>query len=327
MPIATLGAANADPLLTDFAISAIQADTNFAHGRVFAPVAVSSQSARYFRWNLQDIMRDDVTGRRPGGPHARVRVGFSQQTAVLEEDAGEYPVPDEIRNSQDGPFAGGMRAAITQLAHKLSIRREVQFVARYVVPGGATPWANADLTPTAAWNTAAAVPIADVRRWARTIHLRTGYRPNVLILSRAAFDAAVDAVQVVGRLPDNALRNVTQDILAALFELDEVVVADAVRETAPESAATAAPAFIWPAANALLAYRSRTPSLDEPSAGYIFTWTEFDNVRQSLDGTLAPAIRVYDEPQTRSLVAQASIYHAQVITAPEAGVRIATLVT
>ena len=59
--------------------------------------------------------------------------------------------------------------------------------------------------------------------------------------------------------------------LAALFELDEILVIGGIDNTGPEGG-TAAYSFIG-GKHALLAYRAPNPSLMLPSAGYTFTWS------------------------------------------------------
>ncbi len=64
---------------------------------------------------------------------------------------------------------------------------------------------------------------------------------------------------------------VTADLLAALFGVKRVNVAWATQNTEAEGVA-ATMSFIAPKA-ALLTYSPSSPSLMEPSAGYIFSWT------------------------------------------------------
>jgi hypothetical protein len=63
---------------------------------------------------------------------------------------------------------------------------------------------------------------------------------------------------------------VTTDILASLFEVDRVLVASAIKNTAVEGA-TASFSFVQ-GKNAWLGYVNPSPSLMQPSAGYTFMW-------------------------------------------------------
>ncbi len=66
---------------------------------------------------------------------------------------------------------------------------------------------------------------------------------------------------------------VMRDALGALFEMDEILVMDAIENTANEGA-TNVHAFIG-GSNALLLYTPSSPGLMIPSAGYTFTWNGF----------------------------------------------------
>ncbi|KKK55651.1 hypothetical protein LCGC14_3072390, partial [marine sediment metagenome] len=64
---------------------------------------------------------------------------------------------------------------------------------------------------------------------------------------------------------------VTKDLLAALFDVDKVVIAEAVRNTAAKGASESTD-FIM-GKHALLAYAAPSAGIKRPSAGYIFAWT------------------------------------------------------
>ena len=83
-----------------------------------------------------------------------------------------------------------------------------------------------------------------------------------------------DHPDIVGRLDRGQTSGpaiVLRDALAALFELSEILVMDAIENTANEGA-TNVHAFIG-GKHALLLYTPATPGLMTPSAGYTFTWT------------------------------------------------------
>ena len=68
----------------------------------------------------------------------------------------------------------------------------------------------------------------------------------------------------------------TENVLAQLFGLDEVVVAKAVHNAAPIGAEDDL-RFICDPNDALLVYTTSAPSIEEPSAGYTFTWDMLGN--------------------------------------------------
>jgi hypothetical protein len=78
----------------------------------------------------------------------------------------------------------------------------------------------------------------DVRTAKRAIAEKTGYEPNKLVLGRPVFDALLDNPSIIDRIkygqtPGDAAM-ARQDMLARLFGVDEVVVMNAVENTAKE---------------------------------------------------------------------------------------------
>jgi len=91
----------------------------------------------------------------------------------------------------------------------------------------------------------------------------------------------------------------TQQAIAALFELENILVGTAVIDSAAEGA-TASRAYVWGNHLAVL-YVTRTPSLLTPSAGYIFTFKTRQVNRFRLDeehSDKVEALESWDEVAT-----------------------------
>jgi hypothetical protein len=80
---------------------------------------------------------------------------------------------------------------------------------------------------------------------------------------------------------------ITPALLAAAFDVEEMVVSEAVYNTAAEGQ-TAAMQFIV-GKTALLCFRPKAPGLRIPSAGYIFAWN-------GMDGMGVSGARSWSEP-------------------------------
>ncbi len=68
-------------------------------------------------------------------------------------------------------------------------------------------------------------------------------------------------------------------MVAELFDVDEVLVADSIRNTA-QKGATYSGSF-QSTEVALLVYSNPSPAINTPSGGYIFSWSEFDELRDA----------------------------------------------
>ncbi|NLI59425.1 MAG: hypothetical protein GX387_13135 [Clostridium sp.] len=100
---------------------------------------------------------------------------------------------------------------------------------------------------------------------------KTGFRPNTLVLSPRVFYALKNHEDILDRIKYTQKGIVTNDLLATLFEVDNVYTAWGVVNTAAQGE-TDNIDFIM-GDHALLCYVNPRPAIKQPSAGYIFTWT------------------------------------------------------
>ena len=127
--------------------------------------------------------------------------------------------------------------------------------------------------------------------------MSTGRRPNRLGLGKSAFNAlkanpiVLDRVKFGGSTANPA--TVNERVLAELFGIEKVVVMSSIYNKAPVGAAPNMQ-FICDPTSALLAYATNSPAIDEPSAGYIFTWDMLGN------GQYMPTSQYEGEPGTHS---------------------------
>ena len=128
------------------------------------------------------------------------------------------------------------------------------------------------------WNDAASNPIEDVRLGKTTVLQSTGFRPNTLVIGQQVYDKLVDHPDITGRVVYGGNNSqpamVNKQTLAALFEVDRVLVAEAIQNTANE-AQTASHSFIL-GKRALLCYVPPSPGLMTPASGYTFTWNQYE---------------------------------------------------
>ena len=278
--------------LTNISIAFLQSASAFVAARVFPNIPVAKQSDAYFTYERGEFNRDEMEERAPGTESAGGNYQIGNDTYYARPRAYHRDVPDQVRDNADNPISLD-REATEYVTTKGLINREVNWAATYFpaahAPGdiwtfdidGATS-RSAALDPTSAgnndvifWNRASSTPIEDVRFMKRQVLESTGFMPNILTVGRDVFDVLVDHPDIVGRLDRGqtpvgpAQANRAQ--LAALFEVDEVLVMDAIKNTSKEGQ-TAAHSFIG-GKNALLSYRPNTPGIMTPSAGYTFSWT------------------------------------------------------
>jgi hypothetical protein len=258
--------------------------------RVFPIVQVSKRSDAYFTYPRGEFNRDEMQERAPATESAGGTYEIGQETYFARNRSYHRDVPDQVRDNQDNPIDLDREATIYVTLKQL-INREVNWVTNYFTPGApGDTWTfdvdgavaeSAAFDPTDAgnndkvvWSDPASTPIEDIRQGKRFVLESTGFTPNKLTLGRALYDVLLDHPDIVGRIDRGQTTGpaiVQRDALAALFELEEVLVMDAIRNTAAKGA-TAAHSFIG-GAHALLSYAPETPGIMTPSAGYTFAWT------------------------------------------------------
>lgn len=267
-----------DRPLTNISIAFMQNANNFIADRVFPVIPVAKQSDKYFTYDRGMFNRDEMQLRAPGAESAGATYTLTTASYAADVWALHKDVADQVRSNADTPLQLD-REATEFLTIKAMIRKERNWAAQYFVTGA---WTN-EITgvsgaPGASqfqrWDEAASTPIENVRAGARTMHQSTGFRPNKLVIGRAVYDALLDHPDIVGRIDRGQTSGtaiVMRQNLAALFEMDEVLVMDAIHNTAVEGAANSH-AFVG-GKHALLAYAAPSPGIMVPSAGYTFSWT------------------------------------------------------
>lgn len=281
--------------LTNISLAFTQKADNFIAMKVFPNVSVAKQSDAYFTYDRGEFNRDEMEERAPGTESAGGTYSIGTDTYYARIRAYHKDIPDPVRANQDNPINLD-REATTFCTQKALINREKNWAAAFFpashapggvwtfdVDGAASATAPASFDPTNAsandkvfWNDASSTPIEDVRQGKRFVLESTGFAPNVMVLGRAVYDSLLDHPDLVGRLDRGQTTGaamVNKAAMAALFEVDEVLVMDAVENTAVKGQ-TAVHAFIG-GKNALLAYRPPAPGIMTPAAGYTFSWTGY----------------------------------------------------
>jgi hypothetical protein len=122
-------------------------------------------------------------------------------------------------------------------------------------------------------------PIDDIELAKETVLKNTGFELNTMILGYQVFRKLRHHPDIVDRMKYTSSQVVTADMLARVFEIDRILVAKAVKNTANEGA-TASLDFTH-GKSVLLAHVANRPGVMVPSAGYHFSWNKPNNGLQS----------------------------------------------
>lgn len=261
--------------LTNISIAYIQEQNNFVADQVFPTIPVQKKSDRYFKYLRENWMRSEARKRAPSTESAGS--GFeidNTPTYFADVYSVHKDISDQIRANADQPLDMD-RDATEWVTQQLLLRREKIWVNSYFTENvWGTEYEGVASSPAAGeflqWDNANSTPIEDVTDAGVAIAQVTGFRPNVLVLSPFVFNALKNHADILDRIKYTQSGMVTADILASLFEVDRVVVAFGIENTAEEGVDGDFD-FIM-GKHALLAYSNPTPSILQPSAGYTFAW-------------------------------------------------------
>lgn len=273
--------------LTQYSLGFLQSVEGFVADRAFTRLSVPKKSNTFTTYDRGMFNRDEMQRRAAGTESSGMTYTVGSDTYLCERFALHIMIDDELRANADSQFRLDQEA-VEILTRKSLINREVKWAADFFVTGA---WTGEDAgvsgTPSGAqfkqWNDAASTPIEDIRTSITARHAATGFRPNTFTVGREVYDALLDHPDIVGRLDRGqtvGTAMVLRQNLAELFEVDEILVMDAIANTAVEGA-TNAHSFIGGKA-ALLTYKAPNPGLLTPTAGLTFAFDAMGGIGTSI---------------------------------------------
>ena len=283
MPIVTnptAGDVHVNRPLTNFSQMYMQREDAFVSMDAWPNLPSQMQSDLYYEFDRADFYRDEAEERADGTESVGSGFRLATNPFFTRVYAIHKDVTDRQRINQDSPVRLD-QSATRFVTHKLLIRRERSMVENLF---SANQWFNGTGAATAGqnvdWSAATADPISDIRTAVRGIHQRTGYRPNKALIGRQAYDTLLDNDAVLARITGGATAaqpaKVMRQLLAALFELENIYLMDSVVNTAPKDNSDTlnsdeTTSFIG-GDQMLLYYAPDSAGLEEPTAGMQFSW-------------------------------------------------------
>ena len=279
------GAFRPHTMLTNMAQAYYQNAENYFAKAIFPVCRVSLSSDLYYKFRKEDLLKDSWQ-RKPA--YGKV------MPAVVSEETGTYACQvdqmimgiDEIRQTdlqrRQGPAIRDPRQQRTKtIAEQANIHQDRLFAEGFFRPG---VWAN-ELTGIDDTNVGSkqfikfsngnSDPIKFIADQKLAMHQQTGRTPNKLAIGANVFNALRQHPAILERVIHGGTSanpaNVTKNALAELFEVEQLVVLMSIMNTAKQGK-DADMQFIGDPNALLLAYATDAPAVDEPSAGYIFTW-------------------------------------------------------
>lgn len=271
--------------LTNMAQAYYQNASNYFAKAIFPICRVNQSSDNYYIFSKEDLLRD--------GWQRKPAYGTVNPVAVSEQ-TGQYSCQvdqmimgiDDIRQTdlqrRQGPSIKDPRQQRAKtIAEQANIHQDRLFAQKFFKTGVWTnEWTGVDTTtPTdkqfIKFSNDNSDPIKFIADRKLAMHEQTGRTPNKLALGANVFNALINHPGILERVKYGGTTanpaNVTMNVLAQLFGVEDLVVMKSIYNQAKQGA-EANMSFISDPDAMLLAYATNSPSPEEPSAGYIFTW-------------------------------------------------------
>jgi hypothetical protein len=250
----------------------------FVAQQLLPVMEVPTQAGNFGRIPLDQLLQNRNVDRAPGSGYSRGNFTFDPMTYSCQERGAEEPVDDReaqmYRNYFDVEQICAMRALDAVLR-----AQEVRVAAQIF---NTTTWTGSTLTTSVsnAWSDKTnGTPIDDVEAAVRKVYTNSGLWPNAIVLTKKKFRDLRLSTQVKtvisasGAGSPQRARDITIEMLKAVFDLDYIIVAGGTKNTATEGQ-TVTPDQLWDGTKAMVCRVAETNDIREPCLGRIFHWGE-----------------------------------------------------
>lgn len=260
-----------DPVLTDISVATIQDASRFVGTAVAPRVPVAHQTGTIDIIDTENFFRDQMERRSSGDESAgsgytRSTDNFYAPVWALHKDIGRQERLNQVDpvNLED--------ETVEFLTHQ-ALQRVENEVASEMFATGIWDTDRTGGTDFVVWDDDASDPISEIDDQVETLLTTGAMGQLVLALGRKTFSALRRHPIVEDKFKVTNTDSISEDMLANVFDVDEVVVMDAVTDSSTEGASSTSKDFVV-SKDALLTVRPPNPGLQTPAAAYTLTWRE-----------------------------------------------------
>lgn len=264
------GPIHVDGYLTGFSLSYRQGQSAYISGMASTSIPVLKESDKYVTYPRGYLLRDEAQVRPLGGRPVQVGQKLGSDNYNAEEWALETTLDDRQRANTDAPI-NLEEGAIMTLEQKQLIREDRIWCQNFFTTGVWT-FEQIGVTDFTPFNDAASTPIDVIEGLKLEMAQSTGIMPNTLVMGANVRVALKSNPDMLDRIKYTQRGVITDDLLAALFELDNVKTPMAIYNAANEGA-TDDFEFICDPNAMWLGYIAPTGMLNVATAIARFGWT------------------------------------------------------
>jgi hypothetical protein len=276
------GDTNPDAYLTNYSYGLQMQDGVFVAGAASSRIPVTQEAGKFDVYPPGYFWRDEAKVRPLGGRPVQVSYGIKEDAYMAEEWALEHVIDDRTR--QNSRIQNRLDENATRLlTTKQMIRADRIWATSFFVSGVWGMEVTGGLAADEAndiflsWADDASSPLSDIEDWKERIRAGTGMEPNTLVLGSNVRKRLKNHPEFVDRIKYTSSAAITNAVMAAMFEVENLRVARSMYNAAEERLPgdnnggedlqyIVDPNSMW------LGYIDPTPSLNSPTAIATFAW-------------------------------------------------------
>jgi len=241
-------------------------------GKVLKDVMVSKESDLYYVYN--NDLRLETTNRANGAPANEATYEVSTSSYSLTEHALKDKITKRDRENVDAPLQLD-KDTTEYLTDKLMLRQEYEAATLLFTTTSFGNNATLNTATSFVYNTTTSAPIQSVLSATSYILGQGGGKANCAVTSQPVLDALKENDNVFARIQYVERAVLTKELLASLFDLDELFVGSAVYNTAKEGQASSL-SNIW-GNDFLVANIAKNPRLKTRTAAVTLRQRQYGN--------------------------------------------------
>ena len=275
--------------LTNMSMAYFANPGDFVAPCIFPICPVELSSSYYYKFDKADLARDNVRRKPAYGKVAPAIFGQTDDTYKCEVDQVIVGIDQiatlDYQRSRAPGVADPRRAKVRFATEQMLLHQDIIFARNFFHTGvWGQEWSGVAATPSGSqflkFSDANFDPVHFFDERIRDIKQSGRRTPNRLALGYDAYLALKEHPDILERIKYTGTTanpaKVTPAVLAQLFGVEQVKVLESTYNAA-SLGQDEDMQFICDTKGALLCYATPSPAIDEPSAGYIFTWDMLGN--------------------------------------------------
>ena len=284
--------------LTDFATVAAKQGGEFIGSRIAPELSVAKLTDAYYVYDTAHLRVSDEAAYKGGAQVNRITWTESEDSYKIKAYALEVGIPTEQIKNAD-PLVDPERRRTKFLVGRMRLAAEKRVADSFFNASNFSH--TSSLSSQDRWNASTSDPFAQVQDAVATVRSNIGNNARTLVMGDAVWKQLVKHPDVIGRLQPTVRGGVaTKEMIASMFDVDEILVGSAIYDAAAEGGTTTV-TDIW-GKYVAVCYMEQANNTDD---GVITPMREFVWNQEPRFG-----VSTYDEPETRSRVVQCVEYSA-----------------